>query len=861
MVFYYLLSLLTLIVPNHLIKYISYAICLLSFSGCKDHQLINNVKVFSTLKKITVETPKNNAISFKEFISRKRSLSANQKITFKNAKTKDLKDIKLTIYTDCSINNSRFTKTTKKILNTNTIAISDLLPKEVLLANKKITPPVCQFLFKAFNTKTKEPINLLSMFQVFNNTNQHKQTIPIKVSSPTDTVSTQISNNQNQWQEQLSFIHATPSSQEAKWWLSYKQTLQLEHTNTSQFCVNIHPFTQLNPFPLKDHARLYYYYHCEELASLELSSYPLFLRKKAARMWLKKAHNLQSDTEIMLASFYLHKLSVDKHQKEKHLTTALQYARKLNDFHFSKWQKRFYKLAPRFISKPAPRQILPIAHDFRRVRQFKQAIKYYRQLLNTKGTPFKEKHLAFKWLRWIYKDQQKKSKYLKATVQWQSFLERNIPKQKEAIKLYHNVSSLLARTQWTLGKTHQALATLEQTRKVLKGRFSLFEVYRLKGHILKDLGQMQKALSFFRKALKETNADADMKDKTWWQLAWILNQNKQYEESLEVLQDLFKNTENDYLKSRVLFWIGQLQEKIGQKQKATKSYQKLIALDPFYYYGLLAHHQLKIPIQINKSKHLSIQGSNKQYDIARWLISLEQYDEAQNFLKYQFRLYQKDKSKKIDQWIDLFYYMTLSNMHLQVFQSAGRMPLHERSMFFKSYTSLLFPIAYQKEVEQAEQLFNIEKELIYALIRQESAFNPKARSPSDAFGLMQVRPATAKQIAKSQGIRYHRTKDLYDPKTNILIGTAFLKKQFARSHFQFIITLSAYNAGRTAVNRWLKQKKATDPLSFIEEIPFEETRIYVTLLIRNFVFYKLMTHPKRSIYFPDWVLHFTKQNV
>ena len=69
--------------------------------------------------------------------------------------------------------------------------------------------------------------------------------------------------------------------------------------------------------------------------------------------------------------------------------------------------------------------------------------------------------------------------------------------------------------------------------------------------------------------------------------------------------------------------------------------------------------------------------------------------------------------------------------------------------------------------------------------------------------------------------------------------------------------MAVYNAGRTPVLRWVKNIPQTDLLFFIEEIPYEETRTYVRLLIRNFIFYKLLTSPKRKIMFPEWILRKT----
>ena len=127
--------------------------------------------------------------------------------------------------------------------------------------------------------------------------------------------------------------------------------------------------------------------------------------------------------------------------------------------------------------------------------------------------------------------------------------------------------------------------------------------------------------------------------------------------------------------------------------------------------------------------------------------------------------------------------------------------------------------------------------LLFALIRQESAFNRRARSLSDAFGLMQLIPSTARAMAKKMRQSYRGYKDLYNEKKNIILGTAYFKSLLSRYNGSFILAAAAYNAGSTPVRKWRVALDKTRPLDFIENIPYEETRTYIKLVIRNFVIY------------------------
>ncbi|MDE0119766.1 MAG: transglycosylase SLT domain-containing protein [Bdellovibrionales bacterium] len=667
-------------------------------------------------------------------------------------------------------------------------------------------------------------------------------------------------NKPEEIQEQLISIAKKYSSKAIDWWVLYKKALLARDKDLDFFCHHIQFLSQIQSFPLKYNAQLNLYSYCHKKIPINLSDFPDWLKKQATKEWYKKAKKFKNEKELMEAAFYMYELSKEKYLREQYLITAIKIAKNTKDPRLKEWQKNLYTLSPRYISSPSQKQKLSVAHDFRQARQFKKAAFYYRQFLNSPKSSFHEKNESFKWMRWIYKMQRNNKRYLIATVQWKNWLKRKMKTNKRAIYTYHNIFYLLARTQWTLNQNKKALATLHQIEKELKGQFSLFKIYRMKALIFYEQEQWKKSISFFEKALKEKHPDQETYEKTKWSYAWILKKTGKRKESIEVWKELLDTSESEYLPSRVLFWMGHTYEDIKDLQTANEKYKQLIEKDPLSYYGLLAHYKLNKKIYIDKKKTFFQQESQSDYTVAQWLISLDEYDSALDFLQYKAEQYQKDKNKDMKKGATLFYYMAKARFYFPLFKMVGKLPLEDRTVFFRSYTELIFPTIYTKEVEKAAQLFNIEKEWIYALIRQESAWNPRARSPADAFGLMQIRPFVARKVAKKHGISYKNIYDLYNPGKNILLGTAFLKKLFHTYDSQFVITVAVYNAGRTAVMNWIKNIPITDPLSFIEEIPYEETRTYVRLLIRNFIFYKLLNSPERKLMFPEWLLHIKKSS-
>ncbi len=658
------------------------------------------------------------------------------------------------------------------------------------------------------------------------------------------------------FQKQLALISEKYPTQATEWWIMYKKALVFKKKDPDLFCHNMRFLSKIESFPLKSYARLNVYSHCNAKdIEMDLSDFPEWLKEKAVKEWHKKARQLKNESVIIEASYSMYTLSKEKYLREKYLISAIELAKKTKDSRLKEWRKLLYTLSPRYISKPSHEQKLKVANDLRQARQFNKATFYYRQILNSSQSSFQQKNESFKWIRWIYKMTKNQKKYLLATVQWKNWLKRKLKTEKKALRIYHNIFYMLARTQWTLNQNTKALQTLNQLEKELKGRFPLFKAYRMKALIFDEKKERDKALLFFQKALKEKSTDVEMREKTKWGYAWILNKAGKQMESIEMLDDIVRTSASKYLPSRALFWKGRIYEDTGDQKTAHLNYNKLIKNDPLSYYGLLAHYKLKRKISIEKKQNFSQDQNNKDYIVVQWLLSLNEYDFALDFLKYKAKQYQKDENKTMKEWSTLFYYMAKARSYFPLFQMVGKLPLEERTVFFRSYTDLMFPVIYTKEVEKSAQLFNMEKELIYALIRQESAWNPRARSTADAFGLMQIRPFVAKQVAKKHGISYKNMYDLYNPGKNILLGSAFLKKLLGKYDYQFVLTMAVYNAGRTAVLNWLKKTPLTDPLFFIEEIPYEETRTYVRLLIRNFIFYKLLTSSDRTIMFPEWLLH------
>jgi soluble lytic murein transglycosylase len=155
-----------------------------------------------------------------------------------------------------------------------------------------------------------------------------------------------------------------------------------------------------------------------------------------------------------------------------------------------------------------------------------------------------------------------------------------------------------------------------------------------------------------------------------------------------------------------------------------------------------------------------------------------------------------------------------------------------------AYWRILFPEPWWETIQAESAKNNLDPYLVASLIRQESEFNPSAISPANAYGLMQLLPSAGKSIAREEGISHFQTYQLFDPATNIRLGTRYLRKTLDKFGGVTEYALAAYDAGDDRVRDWQAAGPYQGMDEFVESIPFTETREYVEAILRNYETYK-----------------------
>ena len=162
--------------------------------------------------------------------------------------------------------------------------------------------------------------------------------------------------------------------------------------------------------------------------------------------------------------------------------------------------------------------------------------------------------------------------------------------------------------------------------------------------------------------------------------------------------------------------------------------------------------------------------------------------------------------------------------------------------------SIRYPLPYQETFESFSSQASISSTWAYGIARSESLFMRDVKSRAGAVGLMQLMPATGRDVAKELNLPYLGLATLVDPESNIRLGTSYLGQMAQRYGGNQVLATAAYNAGPHRVDRWLPEKGTIDARVWIENIPFNETRKYVKrVLAAQAIFHWRMTGEIRRL--------------
>jgi soluble lytic murein transglycosylase len=155
----------------------------------------------------------------------------------------------------------------------------------------------------------------------------------------------------------------------------------------------------------------------------------------------------------------------------------------------------------------------------------------------------------------------------------------------------------------------------------------------------------------------------------------------------------------------------------------------------------------------------------------------------------------------------------------------------------RQFWEMFYPLGWRTELTEAAGRATVDPLLVAAVVREESSFDPHARSPVGARGLMQLMPETARPMARSRGLAFNEGAILDDPAANLDMGAAFfagLLREFRDPR----LATAAYNAGPARLREWWASRRSDDLEVFVEQIPYNETRGFVKRVMLSWEEYR-----------------------
>lgn len=149
----------------------------------------------------------------------------------------------------------------------------------------------------------------------------------------------------------------------------------------------------------------------------------------------------------------------------------------------------------------------------------------------------------------------------------------------------------------------------------------------------------------------------------------------------------------------------------------------------------------------------------------------------------------------------------------------------------------IYPLKYSEYIDKYAEEYNIDKYLVYAIIKAESNFKEDAKSTSNAVGLMQIMEATAIETANKMDLNVAK-EDLFEPELNIKIGLKYFTNLLKKYNDNYNLAIIAYNAGIGNVDKWIREGTIKPDGTDIENVPFKETNNYVRKILRDYDIYR-----------------------
>jgi len=331
-----------------------------------------------------------------------------------------------------------------------------------------------------------------------------------------------------------------------------------------------------------------------------------------------------------------------------------------------------------------------------------------------------------------------------------------------------------------------------------------------------------------------------------WKYGWYAYKTGHYDETERIFSAAATSFPRSDYRPAWLYWSARAHARTGDHEIAERRMRLVFTDYKNSYYGRLARRQLAAQQAARLGTNtgddaLAVEASERapgppasepppNAPLIRQLLSAGLLDDAMNELRYAQRV--SGSSPMVDATVAWIYHER-GEFRRAIILMRRAYPQHLTvggEGLPAEILQIIFPLTYWDSIQRNARLHGLDPYLIAALIAQESTFDPEAHSSANAWGLMQIVPATGRRLARGLGIRRFSTPMLTRADINIRMGTLYfsdLVKQFGGAYY----ALASYNAGESRVVRWKMERPGLDEDEFIDDIPFPETQNYVKRIL------------------------------
>jgi soluble lytic murein transglycosylase len=356
-----------------------------------------------------------------------------------------------------------------------------------------------------------------------------------------------------------------------------------------------------------------------------------------------------------------------------------------------------------------------------------------------------------------------------------------------------------------------------------------------------ELGQLDTAREALEAVLSRF-PDSQAAASARWELAWLEYRAGRFRDAALAFRQLSAAVSSARLAG--LYWAGRALDQRGEKSAALALYREVLSRGPQGYYGILAARRVRekppapvaLPVKLTADP-IGLLRNEPRYQRAQALGSIG-FD---GFAILELEALGRDAAADGDRaWALGVAFSDLGE--------AGRSLRYLRRALGPAVEAgapglpprlwqLYYPLGYGDHVRVAARAVGLDPYVVAAVIREESSYDPRARSGVGAIGLMQLMPDTARIVAQELGRPLGDISALWEPPVNITLGSRYLAQLAARFR-DSLLAVAAYNAGPHRVQRWVAERPRADMEEFVDQIPFDETRGFAKRVFTSWHHYR-----------------------